>query len=492
MDYSSVAELISSDLEAKQAAGLIAAYPYLSIYAPSDAFLSALIENCIVSEKERVRELAFRCVLELYRSHGAIRWGDIRTSLVTELGTAESSRTLTAALAILAYVPLREQVLLFTSKEGVSAMDSCMSSDHPIVKAAAIREITPYLISCWLYLDVSGNIEGFLKMETPGDIKRFKEDFKDVIVDKLKQFTASIFGKGDTPRESNALCREAVLVAFGDIFYRYNSSDSHLDDWVEALLGCSHAGVTREQLRESRSVVAASLSPLIQLIVPFIAVDPYLLVHLCKDTLMRMKRSGVASIRVSRCVTGFLQMLLGSLPASSADASAVQSCGLISGLPDTMEFSSSIGAAQRPGDALLEETASSRTGTIDYINIVQFAKEWLLTEIAPSLHSVYPDEAVYSIRTCLELTSHPSLASLRFQVGIFLCVIYCAIYRSRNASFTARTSYLPKLHSTHSNRYSNSSYDWNKIKCWFFKYFDSFLDKPGLCNGAPFKSVVQY
>jgi hypothetical protein len=423
MDYNPLAELICSDLEVKQAAGLIAAYPYLSIYAPSDAFLSALIENCIVSEKDRIRELAFRCVLELYRSHGVIRWSDIRTSLVTELGTAESSRTLSAALAILAHVPLREQVLLFTSKEGVSAIDGCMSSEHPTVKAAAIREITPYLISSWLYLDVSGNIEGLMKMETPGDIKRFKEDFKDVIVDKLKQFTVSLLGKGDTPPESNPLCREALLVAFGDIFYRCNSSNSHIDDWVEALLGCGRTGVTLEQLRESRRVVAASLSPFLQLIVPYIAVDPHLLVHLCKDTLMRMKCLGVASIRVSRCVTGFVQMLLGSLPVSSTDAAAVQSCGLISGLPDTMEFSSSIGSSQRPADALLEDTVSSRTGTIDYINIIQFAKEWILNDIAPLLLSMYPDEAIYAIRACLELTSHPSLSSLRFQVGTQCLII---------------------------------------------------------------------
>lgn len=416
MDYSSVVELIASDAEAKQIAGLVSVYPYLSIYAPSDAFLSALVENCIASEKERVRELAFRCILELYRTRGVTRWGDVRTALITELGTAESSRALTAALAVLAYVPLRDQVLLFTSKEGISAIDGCLSSELPTIRATAIREITPYLISSWLYLDVGGNIEGLVKMETPADMKRFKEDFRDVIVDKLKRFTTSLLGKADSPKETNYLCREALLVAFGDLFYRFNAADSHLDDWVEALLGCSPVGLTQQQLSESREIVAASLSPLIQLIVPYIAVDPHLLVQLCRSTLVHMKSTGVASIRVTRCVTGFVQMLLGSLPASSGDAAAVQAVGLISGLPDTMDFSSPINATNRPADVLLEETSSSRSGTMNYINIIQYAEEWIVSEIAPKLQSIYPDEVVYAIRTCLELTNHPSLISLRFQV----------------------------------------------------------------------------
>ena len=141
MDPSTIAAFLRSGNAQKQIAAIIAlTQQYLaSPSLPTSDVLSAVIENGLNSENNELREKSFRFIFVLYDQKRSVRWNEIRSAVSTELSTAECSRCLSAAVAVLTSVEEFELLSFCCSKEGTSIIKSCcLLPDNELRRTAII------------------------------------------------------------------------------------------------------------------------------------------------------------------------------------------------------------------------------------------------------------------------------------------------------------------------------------------------------------------
>ena len=131
MDYINASNLFCSEVVDSQLTAIRFVYSQLLLgKLPSEDFLQVLIERGLSCEKSAlVRELSFRCVHQLY-TFKVVHWSEVRAAVVTEMGTAESTGCLSAALAVLAVLPDSLLVTFVGAKDRFSLPPStCLSSN---------------------------------------------------------------------------------------------------------------------------------------------------------------------------------------------------------------------------------------------------------------------------------------------------------------------------------------------------------------------------
>lgn len=106
MDYLKASSLFRSEVVDSQLTAIRFIYSQLLLgQLPSEEFIHILIEQGLSCEKSAlVRELSFRCIHQLY-TFRVVHWPQVRAAVVTEMGTAESTGCLSAALAVLVALP---------------------------------------------------------------------------------------------------------------------------------------------------------------------------------------------------------------------------------------------------------------------------------------------------------------------------------------------------------------------------------------------------
>lgn len=290
---------------------------------PPNEVISAVIECGMSSEDTRVREKSFRLFQFLYATRGGspFRWGEVRSAVLTELGTAsvESASSLSAALGILSKLTDPHLVAFLLSKEGASIIKTCgCVAQPPPLCRIAIPAIGKLLLRAWLAVMTEDTrmglqLESLCRFESYTDVKRAKEDIADIILEVFRGFSGYVVGdraiiqaasnvinNGEGSGSSgavdsdyyNVITSDACCSALVEVMEMYLSSFDKVEEWVTSLTAtggkegpgggrwrANTQGVgyppTLSAIADSRS---PTLSPLIHSIFSVLSSDIYLLI----------------------------------------------------------------------------------------------------------------------------------------------------------------------------------------------------------------------
>lgn len=356
MNYEEAILLLRSEDTLKQLYTLNNIIKIIEINKPTDEFLNELIERGLSCEKSHlVRELSFQYIYILYSKY-FIKWSEVRTAIITEMGTAEISSCLCMAIKILHKLKITDLILFFGSKDGISVMKSCLLSPIIDISSVAIEYLGPLLLDAWLYVQSTNAIDGYLNVESTSEARRFRDDISDFVLDMIKNFAEGLNGKaagleaGQSLQDnSKTVC--AYFTVIGDLFERYCQKYDKIREWNASILGSSipSSQPDSDTNYNSRS---ASLSLLIKQILPIILPDPYFLLQRAKQ--LQFHPSTLS------CISNIMLTLLHSLP-TEAGPITIRSCTLIFEDKPAMQFGT-------PEET--DETASSRAKPVN-ISVIE-------------------------------------------------------------------------------------------------------------------------
>jgi hypothetical protein len=381
MDYNEAANLLRSEDTPKQLHAIQQMLSYLQInktITPNEEFLNALIERGLSCEKSSlVREISFHYIYLLYSYQHIIHWSDIRAAIMTEIGTAENSSSLYSAIQILTKLSSYELILFCGSKDAMSAIKSALFSPLIDISAIAIESFGPILIQIWIILqNGTSTLDGYLNVESTAEIKRYREDLSDFILEIMKNFSEGINGKA-TGLEAGQYLEDhskttcAYFTVLNYLFELFCSKFQKINEWNSDLLGSfplssldTSTSLTHLSNLNSRS---ASLSLLIRHLLPILLPDPY---HL----FIRAKELSFHPLAM-KCVSNILLSLLHSLP-EGVGPKTIRSCYLVFEDKPALQFGT-------PEET--DETALSRIKPLD-LSVIELTE--VLSPISPVSLSV--------------------------------------------------------------------------------------------------------
>jgi len=230
---------------AKRIAVLQHAVEELLVQPCTDAVFSVLLEDGVGAEVAQVRELAFACIRSVYIRRGKVdqRWADVRTSILTEVASAEDARVLAAALFILTLLSDTELAAFFVSKDGMGALMEAITAPEVPLRAAAVGCVAHLLDRVWTFnTTCSTGFEMSMQVGSSTEARRMHEDLRDQLLDIYKAFALGVLGEapgrtlGETlPDDTRiaGLYASALLMAVE----RFNAAEDGLGEWVRGLLG---------------------------------------------------------------------------------------------------------------------------------------------------------------------------------------------------------------------------------------------------------------
>lgn len=169
----------------------------------SNDFFSWLLEDCIGSENDEVRCLAFQNIVKIYESH-CFRWSEVKQALYSEFSSAETIDDggidcFRYAVRVLELLPQMELINFMISKDMLATVKTCCLARHLEVRSISVSKLLPVLLfKVWTVLDTSYlDAEGILslatasigsgdKSESESDCKQLKEVLKDSINDFIQ------------------------------------------------------------------------------------------------------------------------------------------------------------------------------------------------------------------------------------------------------------------------------------------------------------------
>lgn len=356
MDYEEAITLFRSEDTQKQLQALKILFNLIEIKQPTDEILNELIERGLSCEKSQlVRELSFQYISLLYKNK-IIRWSEVRAAVITEMGTAETSSCLCAAIKILHRLPISDLILFCGSKDGISVMKSCLLSPLVEICAISIENLGPLLIDAWLYVQSINAIDGYLNVESTSEARRFRDDISDFVLDMIKNFAEGLIGKAAGMEAGQTLHDHSKIVCsyftvIGDLFERYCQKFDKIREWNASILGSiiPSPQPDTDTNYDSRS---ASLSLLIKQILPIILPDPYFLFQRAKQ--LQFHPSAFL------CISNIMLTLLHNLPSQTGPIT-IRLCTLVFEDKPAMQFGT-------PEET--DETANSRSKPLN-ISVIE-------------------------------------------------------------------------------------------------------------------------
>lgn len=409
IDYSNLLVQFRGNDSAKQINALCSAIWHDSL--PTEAFLNEIIENGLCNEKsQKIRELSFELIRKIYEIQ-IVRWTDVRSALMTELGTCEGPGCFVSAAKILYQLPTNELILFIGSKDGASLIKSCCLAEISDLRVVAVETLGPLLLEAWIYLEASvSSVEGLFKVESTSESRRFRDDIFDLVIDLFKNFARGAKGVANSSEAGQLLddsCRACSAYTFvlGKLFELYNLKGNTILQWTSAILGTSidyrdiiSASSSRPLWFPDLSLLSACLAPLVKHVLPILVCDPFVLMARWRDM-----RAGPS---FTSCITEMVVALLNALPSAGAITSS-QTC---LELPDAglMQFASMSAA---------DDFSASRSKVCE-LNVQQLAEDWVLRCLHPLLcTSLSADLLLTTCRGILAVTQHhSSMAFARNQV----------------------------------------------------------------------------
>lgn len=187
----------------------------------------------------------------------------------------------------------------------MSVIKSCCFSENVFLRATTVESLAPLLLRVWCALDSTPQLlEGRMQFESTIESRRHQEDMLEFLVDMYKNIALGVKGEAvglELGQElvDNTRAEGACLAAMGLLLQQYNANHNsvlrRVDGYVTALLGqlplsagvevvsvsvsVSGGANAPARSRELAGLRAASLSSLLQHLLPELLKDPYHLFH---------------------------------------------------------------------------------------------------------------------------------------------------------------------------------------------------------------------
>ena len=401
LDYFASSILLRSGDVSKQLSALkTSVIPLLSNnIPPTEEVIRALIENGLTSEKSSlVRILSFKCIQILYKQKSRAFWNEVRTAILTEMGTAEDAIALGAAISTIEFITDPEKVKFVGSKDGMSAIKSCCSAQDSNIRSMSVKCLGPLLLKVWLLTESISIIEGYNRFESMVEARRMKEDIRDFIKDIMKDFAYGSIGKLHGS-ETGLLFPDVRCTALAyfhvlnETLRLYNEPNDVVGDWMKCILGINILHLSSSQLR-LRARNAIAIAPLLKVILPILCTNPYVLMARCRK------------LSYPPEMTLFIGELIITLLSEN-----MQQCSSIVGVEMGTMVSNQFSAINDQGG-----TAASCEIPLP-INIVQLASEWVMLNLSGQLASaVEPNQIIPLAKHALLISHDERLVVCRRQV----------------------------------------------------------------------------
>ena len=182
----------------------------------------------------------------------------------------------------------------------MSVIKSCCFSEDVFLRATTVESLAPLLLRVWCALDSTPQLlEGRMQFDSTIESRRHQEDLMEFLVEMFKNIALAVKGEAaglelGQVLVDNTRAEAACLSAIGTLLQLYNINHNpvlrRVDGYVTALLGqlpLSAAGAgtvsgganAPARSRELAGLRAASLSSLLQHLLPLLLKDPYHLFH---------------------------------------------------------------------------------------------------------------------------------------------------------------------------------------------------------------------
>jgi hypothetical protein len=136
-----------------------------------------VIENGISSENSDIRTISFQMIQEIYTMRDQILyWSEVRQALFIEIGEAEASNSLQAALHLIEALPNYQFLQLFlvtNENDCLNAIKNCCNSKDIYIRSSSVGIIGNILLRLWILLNGKLNHEGYQRFESLIDVNKY-------------------------------------------------------------------------------------------------------------------------------------------------------------------------------------------------------------------------------------------------------------------------------------------------------------------------------
>jgi len=169
------------------------------------------------------------------------------------------------------------------SKDGMSVIKGFCLSVESVVRSVSIQYLYPILLRAWVASESITFIEGISRFESISDAKRYRDDFRDFAKTLTKAIASGTMGESysedlGTKLSDDRMLFQSYSAAVFKLFARFNDYlNSSIKKWLDHFQGINLLEYYPNRLKQRQQDIT-TLVPLINIVLPILAVNPYLLI----------------------------------------------------------------------------------------------------------------------------------------------------------------------------------------------------------------------